>query len=263
MTNLSHANITSRPIVCIMGSAPDALRARDWDKRNFHHIVAINNAWQIREDWDYLIFPEDFPQDKHPKAPLEHQALITAKQYVPIQNQYGGFVYAGGTMAFTAAYWALGHLNPSALLFIGCDMVYPTSAQVAHGELSHFYGAGTADPLRQDPSLQSLEAKSARFLYFAQQEGCAVFNLSALAASRLLFPRVAFSNQGQHALKVLAEESQHQTRFDHEVVKKALALEAHLHYYFDSGRYWEHSALISDSACKAVDALWLKSLQAN
>jgi hypothetical protein len=244
-----------------MGSAPDALRARHWDKRNFDHIVAINNAWQIREDWDYLIFPEDFPQDKHPKTHLSHQALVTATQYVPIQNQYGGFVYAGGTMAFTAAYWALGHLKPSALLFIGCDMVYPSPAQIALGEASHFYGSGTADPLRQDHSLQSLEAKSARFLYFAQQEGCAVFNLSVLNASRLLFPRMPFSNQDQSSLHALAEKSLRETRFNHQVVKEALALESHLNYYFDSGRYWEHTALISASACRAVDALWLSSMQ--
>ena len=36
---------------------------------------------------------------------------VDEKQFVDIQNQYGGFVYAGGTMAFTALYWALGTIH--------------------------------------------------------------------------------------------------------------------------------------------------------
>ena len=48
---------------------------------------------------------------------------MTATDYVPVQNDFGGFVYAGGTMTFTAGYWALGALKPSVLAFLGCDMV--------------------------------------------------------------------------------------------------------------------------------------------
>jgi hypothetical protein len=247
-------------IVLIIGSAPDAVRAARWDKVHFNHVVAINNAWKIRNDWDFLIHPEDFPKEKQPPSYQSNQKIITAHNYVPIQNQYGGFVYAGGTMAFTAAYWALGQLKPSAILFIGCDMIYPNTHNAENQEDSHFYGAGTADPLRQDDSLQSLEAKSARFLYFAYQQDCAVFNLSLLPASKLIFPRLAFSNA--HSL---LEKIQHQTKSEHvafnpATVDLALALEQSLGYYFASGRYWEHADIISASSCREVDALWLKSL---
>jgi len=60
-------------IVLIIGSAPDAIRAVGWDKAHFNHVVAINNTWQIRDDWDYLIHPEDFPKEKQPNTHQSHQ----------------------------------------------------------------------------------------------------------------------------------------------------------------------------------------------
>lgn len=242
-------------IILIIGSAPDAVRATAWPKAQFSHMVAINNAWQIRQDWDYLIHPEDFPVERHPSTTLPGQAVITAEAYVPIQNHYGGFLYAGGTMAFTAAYWALGHFQPTAILFIGCDMVYSNTHQS-----SHFYGAGTADPLREDHSLQSLEAKSARFLYYAQQQACAVFNLSLLPSSKLLFPRLDYNDTQALPLQIHQRQQVTPQYFNPDVVNAALALEKSLGYYFASGRYWEHADTISASACREVDHLWLTSL---
>ena len=54
----------------------------------------------------------------------------------------------------------------------GCDMIYPE-----HGK-THFYGRGSADPLRDDVSLQSLEAKATRLLIHAAKQGCSMVNLS-------------------------------------------------------------------------------------
>ena len=111
--------------VLIIGSAPDAVKAKQWDLSVFSSCVAINNAWQVTEDWDYLIYPEDFPLERMPpQADRPTKQLIDAGDFVPQQNRYGGFVYAGGTMAFTAGYWALGALKPKVLAFLGCDMVY-------------------------------------------------------------------------------------------------------------------------------------------
>ena len=93
--------------VLILGSAPYAVQAAEWPHDAFDHVVAINNAWRIRPDWSHLVHPEDFPQDRRPADILPGQQIITADDYVPAQNAYGGFVYAGGTMAFTAGYWAL------------------------------------------------------------------------------------------------------------------------------------------------------------
>jgi hypothetical protein len=88
------------------------------------------------------------------------------------------------TMAFTAGYWALGALQPDIIAYVGCDMVYSTE----NGKTSHFYGSGSADPLRNDMTLQSLEAKSNRLMALANKENCAVLNMSTLPESRLTFP---------------------------------------------------------------------------
>ena len=102
--------------ILILGSAPDAIRASGFDKKLFDSIVAINNAWKISPHWSHSIFPTDFPVDRRP-IERSNQTLHTADEYVPIQNRYGGFLYAGGTMAFTAAYWALGKLKPDLIAF--------------------------------------------------------------------------------------------------------------------------------------------------
>jgi len=89
-------------IVLIVGSAPDALRIKSFDLSAFTSCVAINNAWRLKKDWDYVIYPEDFPIKRQPiHSSFNKDKLITAKQFVPIQNNFGGFIYAGGTMAFT------------------------------------------------------------------------------------------------------------------------------------------------------------------
>jgi len=153
-------------IVLVIGSAPEAVQAREFDTRRIDRIVAINNAWRIRSDWTHLVHPEDFPEDRRPR-PAPGQQLVTYQDYVPANNRFGGIVYAGGTMVFSAGYWALDALRPDILAFCGCDMVYDR-----HAGPSHFYGVGQADPLRADPTLQSLEAKANRLAILAAGEGC-------------------------------------------------------------------------------------------
>ena len=127
-------------IVLLLGSGPNVVTCRDWPRDPFDQIVAINNAWQVRPDWTYLIHPDDFAQDRMPLKPGADQRIVTSAEYVPAQNELGGFVYAGGTMAFTAGYWALARLQPRVIAMLGCDMVYPA------GQATHFYGRGAADP---------------------------------------------------------------------------------------------------------------------
>ena len=88
--------------ILIIGSAPSAIIANSWDLGIFDKIVAINNAWKISPLWTNSIFPEDFPIEKRP-VPNRNQTVHSALEYVQAQNHFGGFVYAGGTMAFTAA----------------------------------------------------------------------------------------------------------------------------------------------------------------
>jgi len=173
-------------IVLILGSGPAVVASAEWPRAYFDRLVAINNAWRVRSDWDDTIFPDDFPQDRWPSPTSPHQRLVTSDTYVDAQNAYGGFLLAGATMAFTATYWALHTLKPSVIAYFGCDMVYS-------GTSTHFYGRGTADPLRDDPSLRSIEAKATRAMVMASQQGCALVNLSN-GPSRLTFPKVALSD---------------------------------------------------------------------
>ncbi len=245
-------------IVLVLGSAPDAVLAKNWDLSVFTSRVAINNAWQITPDWDYLVYPEDLALDRLPPEPLlPHQRLIDASEFVPQQNSFGGFVYAGGTMAFTTGYWALGALKPDILAFLGCDMVYATGA----GEASHFYGQGTPDPLRVDVTLQSLEAKSVRFLSFAHSQNCAVVNLSKLPESRLLFPRVSMAEFATQSLCQDMVNRQSQL-FDRSVVTRVLQVEQDLGYMVPSGRYWERAAEFDKTKLSEIDHMWLQAMQA-
>lgn len=245
-------------MVLLIGSAPDAVQAKDWNLSVFAQRVAINNAWQITPDWDYLVYPEDFAPERLPPAPVKpDQKLIAAPEFVPQQNSFGGFVYAGGTMAFTAGYWALGALKPDLIAFLGCDMVYGS----ATGESSHFYGQGTPDPLRVDVTLQSLEAKSVRFMALAQTHRCAVVNLSELPESRLLFPRVsalelATPSVSRHLLQRQGDI------LNASAVARALQAELDLGYMVPSGRYWEHAAEFDKAKLSDIDNLWLQAIRA-
>jgi len=253
-------NVKSYPkMVLIVGSAPDALRVSDWDTSIFAHRVVINNAWQVCDSWDCLIHPEDFPPDRRPPvAQTSGKQLIGANEFVPVQNRFGGFVYAGGTMAFTAGYWALGALTPDVIAYVGCDMIYESRV----GQATHFYGQGRADPLRQDITLQSLEAKSVRLGALAQRQGCLVVNLSDQATSRLLFPRVSWQK-----LKVIGTDPNVGVTdgfdLDESTVDEALLAEAELGYTVPSGRYWEVASGFDKTKLHDIDNLWLASSQAN
>ena len=234
--------------VLIVGSAPDAVRASEWDTSCFTHTLVINNAWKAFSSWDMLIFPEDFPQVNRPASTqIGDRRTVTAKDFVPVQNNFGGFVYAGGTMCFTAGYWALGALQPDVIAYLGCDMVYETQA----GSLTHFYGQGNADPLRPDVTLQSLEAKSLRFLALAQDQGCSVVNLSQRPKSRLMFPRI-----NVQALQA-RDYKPNKLPINTQAVKAALLAESQLGYWVPSGRYWEESERFDKLKLSHIDALWL------
>ena len=234
-------------IVLILGSGPNAVHVKNWQRGLFDSVVAINNAWQLRPDWDYLIHPEDFDPDRMPLGIAPEQQVVTAQDYVPAQNVYGGFVYAGGTMAFTAAYWARHALQPKVMAFLGCDMVYPAKGP------THFYGTGEADPLRKDVTLQDLTAKSARLALFAGREGCHCVNLSG-NETRLIFPRAA---PGE-----LADLGKKPVNLDLAAINHAEAREVELAYSVPSGRYWEVQSAFDATALSGLDRLWLRAYRA-
>lgn len=229
-----------RPIVLVLGSGPNVTAARHWDRRWFDQIVVINNAWAVRPDWDALVYPEDFPPARMPPYVTPDQKLVGADAFVPAQNSFGGFVYAGGTMAYTTAYWALAALRPRVLAFMGCDMVYPKTGA------THFYGKGTADPLRADVTLRDLGAKSARLAMIAAEHDCACVNLSS-DPSALLFPRAAPDGLRNRVFSLDLDRA----RYD-----ALRAKEAALGYDAPTGRYWEDMSAFDPAPLAALDADW-------
>jgi len=237
--------------ILIVGSAPDAVRTAGWDTSFFDHIIAINNAWMACPPWSYLIFPDDFPKERRPCIDsLQGKQIVTSNEFVPILNEFGGFVYAGATMSFTAGYWALGALKPDVIAYIGCDMVYDARP----GEITHFYGCGVADPLREDVTLQSLEAKSLRLQALAERNCCAVVNLSNQPTSRLLLPRIELQT-----LEAMTENLP-PTTFNNMAVQDALRAESELGYWVESGRYWEKYEQFDSHKLQKIDALWLRTV---
>jgi hypothetical protein len=159
-------------------------------------------------------------------------------------------------MAFTAGYWALGALKPDIIAYIGCDMVYSAAA----GKTSHFYGQGTPDPLRNDITLQSLEAKSNRLMAHANMQNCAVLNLSPLQESRLTFPRLQFSElQKNFEIENFLDRQKHALNLHK--VGMALNAEKKLGYFVASGRYWETANNFDPVKLRMIDDIWIDTLK--
>ncbi len=238
----------------ILGSGPDALQAQGFPVDMFEKRVAINNAWRVRNDWNYLIHPDDFPADRWPSvAETAGKHIITSADYVPLQNRFGGFVYAGGTMAFTAGYWALAALKPKIMGFFGCDMVYSDTQ-------THFYGQGTADPLRNDISLQSLEAKSARMMIMATLNGSLCVNLTANKETRLVFPKVSVTELADWSQADHSQALENLTAsLDIPAVHEALAAEKRLNYFVESGEYWKVQDKFDAAKLRDIDDMWLNA----
>ncbi len=243
-------------IILILGSAPDVVRARQWQRAPFHEIVAINNAWRVRDDWDHLVHAGDFPAAVMPAQELMRQRSVhSAADYVPAQNAYGGFVYAGATMSLTTAYWALHALKPDVLAFLGCDMNYDSAGP------THFYGYGNRDPLRPDVTLQNLEAKTGRLLVSAARQGCLCVNLSHLETSRLVFPRVDIGRLKDWSLAdVQTRLAGLLQRIDKTKLQRAENTERTLGYYFPTGEYWLFLDEIDGNQLQSLDSLWLAAL---
>lgn len=233
----------SHTSVLIVGSAPSAPDVASWDVSGFDAVVVINNAWRAVPHWTHFIHPEDFPPERRPPEIPQGRKQIGADTYVEAQNKYGGFVYAGGTMAFTSAYWVLDAFRPDVLAFFACDMVYPKTGA------THFYGSGTADPLRKDPTLVSLRAKARRLQVLAAQQHCAVLNLSS-GESVLPYSR----GDQFDALSGVKPEV-----YDIDIAGEAVSLERQFDYFVPSGRYWEQIDRFEADVIANIDATWLRA----
>ena len=229
------------PKVLIIGSAPDATKARELDLTFFDTVIVINNAWKIIPNWNELIFPYDFPNNKKPKSIGKQQRFVTEKEFVPAQESLGGFVYAGATMTFTAGYWALVEHKPSLMCFLGCNMIYPSNTQ------THFYGSGRKDPLRDDISLTSLKACSRRLLAIAKLRNCDLISLSS-GVTNLDIPQLDFSQLDNFHTSIVV---------DHQRVADAFLLEESFGYFFRGKKYWEFLDQIDKSHLIELDKVWV------
>ena len=227
--------------VLIIGSAPDATKARELDLTFFDTVIVINNAWKIISNWNELIFPYDFPDNKKPKSIGKQQRFVTEKEFVPAQESLGGFVYAGATMTFTAGYWALVEHKPSLMCFLGCNMVYPSNTQ------THFYGSGRKDPLRDDISLTSLKAGSRRLLAIAKMRNCDLISLSS-GVTNLDIPQLDFSQLDNFHTSIV---------LDRQRVADAFLLEESFGYFFIGKKYWEFLDQIDKSHLIELDRAWV------
>ena len=232
--------------VLILGSGPNVVEILEQDLSGYDKIVVINNAWKVIEGWTDHIYPHDFPNQNKPTVLKSSQKQVDEKHFVKIQNQYGGFVYAGGTMAFTALYWALGHYRPRSIDILGCDMVYPRTGS------THFYGTGTADPLRKDISLRSLKAKSARAYAIALKQGCQIANLSKTESELIAPRRISLVSPDPKPFQV------NENKFN-----QAKQKEASLGYFVEDGRYWEKSDSFNTDEIDSLDALWREAVSVN
>jgi hypothetical protein len=249
---------TTPRLMLLLGSAPDVVRCEAWPKQVFDKIVAINNAWRVRPDWDFLVHAGDFPSDRLPQGePLQQAQIFSASHYVPAQNAFGGFVYAGATMSLTSAYWTIHSQKPDVLAFLGCDMIYDQPGK------THFYGIGRPDPLRDDVTLRNLEAKSARLLVQALKRDCLCINLSDLPRSRLVFPRLSFDalrTLDHERIAAMKSEILAGIRFDK--AEEAEKIERDLGYFYEDGMYWNHLDEIDERFLADIDRLWISAVDA-
>ena len=118
---------------------------------------------------------------------------------------------------------------------------------VYDGENTHFYGRGSPDPLRKDPTLKNLKAKSARLEAIASNQNCSVFNLSKKHKSNLIFRR--------NSLEKITREYAPRT-VNSDLLKTALKMEENLGYFIEDGKYWKHLANFDQEKIEVLDALW-------
>ena len=91
--------LTRRRVVLLAGSAPEAAALADVDLDGLVR-VAINNAWRIRSDFDYVVFPRNFPDENRP--PQDYPADLVRERLEPeplVGRREGGAQAVAGAFA--------------------------------------------------------------------------------------------------------------------------------------------------------------------
>ena len=168
-------------------------------KENGWTIVAVNNGWQVTDEWEHWVRPPDYKGEK-PRIFLPHQEEV--KRYSTQLKMFGGQAQCGYSIMLNAGYWALGALKPNVIGMLGGDMNYTPDKD---GN-THIYGLGhdiqkngIPDPDRMvnvhgDGSDNYLEKIYLRLEEQANKQKCQVFNLSHGIETRLPYTRVKPEN---------------------------------------------------------------------
>ena len=218
----------------------------------------INTAHRIRSDWTHGLFASDIPLNRIPLSRPGHE-IVSVKDLTGAQDAFGSYMLCGETMALTAGYRALRTFPGRPLLWFGCDMIYDTdeddiASGIAPGT-SHFYGNGTADPLRFHTSLLSLPAKSARLFAMALLNKSPVFNLSERKRSNIIFPRLPAS---QATTIDVPATLTHQQGYQH----NGYALEAVRHETAFRNRMSQRGmSRVSLQTLMTINGLWLDAFR--
>lgn len=224
-------------IVVVVGSAPDATRVTTLPEGQYW-LVSVNNAYRLTDRFHFSCFSGDFP-GKSDGLPHLVRNFISENEYIVALNAFGGLTMCGATMSLASAYWAIHALRPPVLAFLGCDMVYGAGQ-------THFYGTGAPDPLRIDPTLRDLFAKSCQQQAIAAIEGTHVVNLSLLPESRLAAPRLDASRLG-NADSVLSLAARALARGDEAIANALQILDDERAAPFDTGMT-DYMHLMQDEA---------------
>lgn len=188
--------------------------------------------------------PWDFPPDRHPVAG-PGQTLVTEDDFVPAQNAYGGFVYGGATMAYTAAYWVLHALRPRVIAVFRLRHAVPRDR--SHAFLRHRQPRPFAR--RHHPAVAGGEIGATDGA--GRPSGLRDSNLST-GPSRLVFPRCALDDVAAAKPHIFAED----------LVTQALSQRGGPGLHHPVGPVWEELHRFDAAQIDRLDALWLATVAA-
>lgn len=145
-----------------MGSGKNMIQVNDWDTNDIT-ICGVNNTWRGTDKWDVLLHAGDYPykREVHEARKRPEQRIVSREGADGFKKSYVGMagmpwekarIHLGLPIYFTLTYWALWHLKPDVIGFIGFDMNYnpgPNGETTFYGQGYDMKTRGIPDPLFQ------------------------------------------------------------------------------------------------------------------
>lgn len=143
-----------------MGSGKNMTNINDWDTTGIK-VCGVNNTWRGTDKWDVLLHAGDYPYKKDITKTRPEQKIVSREGVDGFKKSYVGMagmpwerarIHLGLPIYFTLTYWALYHLRPTHIAFIGFDMNYtpgPEGETTFYGQGYDMKTRGIPDPLYQ------------------------------------------------------------------------------------------------------------------